>query len=283
MIDKFNIPITLKHTICLQALTGSHNYNLNTKESDYDFKYFTYPTFDDLYNNYNYTSSSTSSTVDYTIHDIRKFPELFKRFNLNFIEILFSKYIKYDEKLSFIIDSREDIILNSIINGNIRECCLGNFNSKLKLLYKGTASTKILVDKFGYDCKQALHAYRFLDFYIRFCAELEKCESPKDCSLSKIFISAFKYNDKNEIEKMINIKRGKYTIEEYSKLVDNKKYEFELIDKEYINNKLKLFFNVDTNYEFFKDLNSKIKHRVEEIIKLDNNISINFIIKNEMM
>ena len=32
-----------------RVLTGSHNYNMNTPESDKDYKIFVLPTFDDLY------------------------------------------------------------------------------------------------------------------------------------------------------------------------------------------------------------------------------------------
>ena len=41
----------------LKALVGSHNYNLNTPESDKDYKLFVLPTFDDLYSREDYTAS----------------------------------------------------------------------------------------------------------------------------------------------------------------------------------------------------------------------------------
>ena len=45
----------------LKFLVGSHNYNLNTEESDKDWKVFLYPSFDNLYNN-TYNTRPTTIT-----------------------------------------------------------------------------------------------------------------------------------------------------------------------------------------------------------------------------
>ena len=70
------------HVICLKALVGSHNYNLNTPSSDKDYKYFVYPTWDDLYDGKKYHKEVVTETEDYTVHDIRQLPMLIWKANL---------------------------------------------------------------------------------------------------------------------------------------------------------------------------------------------------------
>ena len=58
--------------VVIKAVVGSHNYNLNTENSDEDFKYFVMPTFEDLYKGKFFSYSTQSDELDYTVHDIRK-------------------------------------------------------------------------------------------------------------------------------------------------------------------------------------------------------------------
>ena len=44
------------------------------------------------------------------------------------------------------------------------DACIGMHYNKMKYLEKGTEGTKHLVEKYGYDTKQAVHAWRILDF-----------------------------------------------------------------------------------------------------------------------
>ena len=57
--------------IAMKAFVGSHNYNLDTPESDKDYKYFVLPTFGDLYDgkqcSENYVSGKT-----FTIPELKK-------------------------------------------------------------------------------------------------------------------------------------------------------------------------------------------------------------------
>lgn len=64
-------------TPILKALVGSHNYNLNTPESDKDYKLFVLPTFDDLYLKRDYNTSIDSKEEDIVIYDLRRLSSLF--------------------------------------------------------------------------------------------------------------------------------------------------------------------------------------------------------------
>lgn len=150
--------------VAIKALVGSHNYNLNTAESDKDWKFFVIPTFDDLYFGNMFAEGNQSDEMDYSAHDIRKLTELMWKANLNFLEVLFSQNFITSTSYSYFTgwlranrDEIADMNLRSFYG-----CCMGMHNQKMGTLLKGTAKTQILVDSFGYDTKDALHAYRLL-------------------------------------------------------------------------------------------------------------------------
>lgn len=77
----------MEHKEIFRALVGSHNYNLNTETSDYDYKVFVAPTFDDLYFNKQYSKSIIGEEQDLDIHDVRKVSNLWWKANVNFLEV----------------------------------------------------------------------------------------------------------------------------------------------------------------------------------------------------
>jgi predicted nucleotidyltransferase len=146
--------------IAIKALVGSHNYNLNTIMSDKDYKYFVYPTFEDLYHGKMFATAVQTETVDYDVHDIRKLSDLLWKENLNFIEVLFSVDLVYDPRLRPIFVNRDNYAVM-----NLPYFCKATYGMhlmKMRDLHKGTAKTQVLVDRFGYDTKQACHALRCL-------------------------------------------------------------------------------------------------------------------------
>jgi hypothetical protein len=146
--------------IALKALVGSHNYNLNTPASDKDYKFFVFPTFDDLYTGKMFSTAQQSETLDFDCHDVRQLGNLIWKANINFVEVLFSKELKFDARLADIFlnpDSFAEMNLVAFFNATY-----GMHIMKMKDLYKGTAKTAPLVEQFGYDTKQACHALRCL-------------------------------------------------------------------------------------------------------------------------
>ncbi|KGN04183.1 DNA polymerase beta superfamily protein [Clostridium haemolyticum] len=157
-----------------RVLVGSHNYNLNTETSDKDYKLFVAPTFNDLYFNNQFSKSYIGETEDYDVHDIRKISSLWWKSNVNFLEVLFSKKFlipdNIDIKTKFLITEIYNM-RNEIVKMNLPylyNACIGMHINKKKQVDKGTQGTQHLVNKYGYDTKQAMHSIRILDFLIRF-------------------------------------------------------------------------------------------------------------------
>jgi predicted nucleotidyltransferase len=148
--------------VIIQALTGSHNYNLNTPASDEDWKFFVAPTFEDLYKGRMFSNGKQSDEFDYTVHDIRQLSHLLWKANPNFVEVLFST--KFHGGIGgFPIWLKENADRISKIHlRSFGFACLGMHREKMSTLYKGTAKTQPIVDEFGYDTKDAHHALRVL-------------------------------------------------------------------------------------------------------------------------
>lgn len=197
-----------------RALVGSHNYGLATPESDMDFKVFVLPTFDDLYNGQRYAKSFIGEKEDLDVHDVRKLSNLLFKSNVNFLEVLHSSKVMVatDERhiLEFIFKlySMADEI-SKINLPYLYHACEGMFINKMKYLDKGTEGTQHLVDEYGYDTKQALHAYRILNFIVRY----------RNCSFD--FKRAMTYETEAEREYMLKIKNGYYSKEEFREFVYN--------------------------------------------------------------
>lgn len=238
------------------ALVGSHNYNLNQSEftlptgvvfpaSDKDYKAFVLPTFKELYEGETYTNSTITQTEDVEIHDIRKFIELLFKSNLSYLEVLFSKDIAFDTK-----EMKEIFSLrNEIFNMNLPKLynsSNGTFFQKMSALHKGTESTQILVDAFGYDTKQAQHAFRNLDFAIRY-----EATGFKDVE------KALRYGDGALVS---NIKQGHFTRREFEYLA-NKVHKGVFTD---IRDK---FYEQPVNHELKEHLDNLVMKMVEKHIK----------------
>lgn len=153
-------------TIAIEALTGSHNYNLNTPRSDEDFKFFVLPSFDDLYAGERFSGGNHSDELDYTVHDVRALAELLAKSHINFVEILFSKKLKFKSEFSFLFTNREKYA--SMDLWKFFKSTMGMGDSKVSERHTGTGTTKALVEKYGYDTKQACHALRCYMTVVRY-------------------------------------------------------------------------------------------------------------------
>lgn len=207
--------------LVLKALTGSYNYNLNTPESDKDYKLFLCPTFDDLYKGKFYTKDSIiTPTEDNSFHDIRKLGELLWKSNLNFLEVLYSSDYRIIDapELTEIYLKRKDIVRMNL--PYMYKACKGMHFEKMKGLLKGTETTKALVEKYGYDTKQATHAIRVMDFVIR----LHKYDFD--------FKRAMRYNEEERLD-YLAIKYGEFTLDQFQSLADSFFEEFYELEGEF--------------------------------------------------
>lgn len=147
--------------VAFRALVGSHAYNLNTPASDEDWKIFVVPTFEDLYNNEMFSTGKESDDFDFSAHDIRQLSHLLWKANPNFMAVLFSpKFSANFEFIMWMLENKERLSMMHLRSFGF--ACLGMHKQKMGSLHKGTATTQPLVDKFGFDTKDAHHAYRCL-------------------------------------------------------------------------------------------------------------------------
>ncbi len=226
--------------VVFKALVGSHNYNLNTSDSDKDYKLFVFPTLDDLYFNKSFNITKIGEDVDYDVHDIRKCANLWYKSNVNFLEVLFTEEFSFGP---FMSDKNKELInellnmKNDIARMNLKylyDACIGMYYTKTKYLEKGTEGTQHLVEKYGYDTKQALHAQRILDFLERFYF-----------TRFSDFKKSIWYDDDDPMRvELLDIKNGKYTLEEY-KSISNTKLNH--ITTNYGHIYRSIFTNEDTN------------------------------------
>lgn len=187
----------LDREILLKSLVGSHNYNLNNEDSDKDYKVFVAPKFEELYNGKRFAKQILGDKEDITIHDIRKLTELLFKSNINFLEVLASKEVYIADnnpEIHRIFELKKDIFKMNL--PYLHDSCQGMYFNKMKLLNKGTQGTQHLVDKFGYDLKQATHAYRCL----KFAEDFAKTDFED-------FEGSIKY-DGEDLEFMLEIRHG---------------------------------------------------------------------------
>lgn len=207
---------------------GSHNYLLNDKDSDRDYKLFIMPEFDDLYDNALFTTPNiVTKELDYDIHDIRKLPRLAWKANINYIEGLFSTDVESDFGVELPYEIVELFKMNErIAHMNLPkffDACIGTYNQKMLLLNTGTESTQELVAKFGYDTKQACHAFRNLDILVRYAAT--DFESFED---------ALRYGTNVGFRDLVlDIKHGKLTRKEFLSVANTHKNTAEALKEKY--------------------------------------------------
>ena len=236
------------HRLAFRALTGSHNYNLNTPTSDKDYKYFVFPTFDDLYSGKCYTNAKTSSELDYTVHDIRHLGDLIWKANINFIEVLFSTEYAYFDNVADSIISRGELYASMNLP-SFRNATYGMHLNKMSNLMRGTGNTKVLIEKFGYDTKEACHALRCL--YV-----LEKYAENPNMKNALWFD-----NDSVMRNTLLNVKTGVYLPEDFYNIVNywNEKKKADIWN----------FYDKHTrNHEAKKDLEDRIKESVKRNLDL---------------
>lgn len=194
----------------LKVLSGSHLRNLNTPDSDLDYKRFIIPSFNSLFNGKMVKNLTTSSEVDIETHDIRRLVGLLEKANITYVELLFSPEIKtygYSE-MEGLISMRESIAsmnLSSLFSSNI-----GIYNSQREQMTKETSEdTARLIAIHGYNPKKFYVAQHFLRVLRKYCEQ--------DFTN---FASVVWYTGK-EREEMLEYKSGVYPLSEAYKLLDD--------------------------------------------------------------
>ena len=228
-----------KDRVIFVGYYGAHNYKLNTKSSDYDFKAIITPSFEDIV----LERKPVSTTIDLSnglcdVKSIRLMMNCWKKQNVNFIELLFTEYgwvnPEYEKVLKPLFDNNEKIAHYDELHAI--NCIKGMQMEKYHALFKPYPSQKDVVDKYGYAAKQLCHIWRLKDLISKYVdgESYVKCLVPSE-ALRGLLINIKEYKPvlskeqveagaKMAIDKTINLLKN-YSVapinEEINKLMDN--------------------------------------------------------------
>lgn len=137
-------------------LYWSQNYNLDTENSDVDYKCIVLPNLKELVKNTN----RTSTTIEFEwwqidIKDIRVYVDSAVKVNVNFIEILNTPYFLWNPTIREYFTP----LLNEL-GGQYLRSCLGMIAQKHHALEHPYPSKIEQIEKFWYDPKQLCHIVR---------------------------------------------------------------------------------------------------------------------------
>ena len=207
-------------------LQGSQNYDLDYAGSDVDTKAIVIPSFTDFVLNKHPVSTThilpSSEHVD--IKDIRLMFECFKKQNINFLEVLFTRYSyinpKYADIWKDMTDNAEKIAHYN--NYAAVNCIAGMIFEKRVALCHRYEGLKDKIDKYGYDSKQLHHIVRCREFLERYV----NGENYSDCLISK------------NTDHLISIKSDNafYSCKEACELADKLVEEAKEIKQNYMDN-----------------------------------------------
>ena len=166
-------------------LQGSQNYGLDYEGSDIDTKCIVLPTLEDLI--FNRKPVSTTHVLPNEEHldlkDVRLYFQTFRKQNLNFMEILFTKYKivnpTYEQYWDRLVQNNEQIARYNPV-GAVKTM-KGIAMEKYHAMEHRYPSKVELIDTWGYDGKQLSHLIRVEEYLTRYIAG----EPYADCLITK--------------------------------------------------------------------------------------------------
>lgn len=167
-------------------LQGSQNYGLDYEGSDIDTKCIVLPTLEDLI--FNHKPVSTTHVLDNDEHldlkDVRLYFQTFRKQNLNFMEILFTKYKivnpTYEQYWDILVENNEQIARYNPV-GAVKTM-KGIAMEKYHAMEHRYPSKVDIIDKWGYDGKQLHHLFRVREYLRRYIDG----EKYADCLISRV-------------------------------------------------------------------------------------------------
>lgn len=168
----FDYVISLGYKVLGVFLQGSQNYGLDYEGSDIDTKAIVVPSFEDFVLNKKPASTTLilPSNEHVDVKDIRLMNQCFKKQNINFIEILFTKYRymnpDYEALYQPMFDNNEKIAHYN--NYAAVNCIAGMVYEKHKAMEHPYPTLIEKIEKYGYDNKQLHHIVRCEEFLRRY-------------------------------------------------------------------------------------------------------------------
>jgi len=155
-------------------LYGSQNYGLESPESDVDSVVIVMPTVEEIATG----AKPTSKTLHFPggsqadVKEVREYFKLLKKQNPKYLETLFTEYHytpeKYSEFITELIEIGESVARYS--PDSATRAIIGMMYQKLKALKHPYPSKLEVLEKYGYDPKQAMHIFRLAilaEFYAK--------------------------------------------------------------------------------------------------------------------
>ena len=170
--EDFDYVVSLGYNVLGVFLQGSQNYQLSYYGSDIDTKVILIPSFEDFVLNRKPVSTTLikedNSHID--LKDIRLMHDCFRKQNINFIEILFTKYKYINPAYAAIyqpmFDNNEKIAHYN--NYAAVNCIAGMVYEKHKAMEHPYPTLIEKIEKYGYDNKQLHHIIRCEEFLKRY-------------------------------------------------------------------------------------------------------------------
>lgn len=249
----------LGYTVLYAANYGSHNYNLDIYNEEYnsdiDTKVIILPTLEELVSNSKPVSTTIEiSTGQCDIKDIRAFVQTLLKANIQFLEVLKAEsyWINFDyiEDFKWFIDNLDKLIEGS--KPQLLKSIYGMSLEKKKALCHPYPTIKWKIDKYGYDGKQLHHIMRLKNFIDRYFYGSENFEEA----------IRFK-NDTLEKEQLIEAKLNHYSLkaaQDFAEMYCNiiEKDTRKLMDNLIQNNEIKEEYLKKSQEIIIKNIKNKI-------------------------
>jgi predicted nucleotidyltransferase len=228
-------------------LQGSQNYGLDYEGSDVDTKLIVVPNFRDICLNKKPVSTTHVRANDEHTDwkDVRLYMETFRKQNLNFLEILFTKFYiinpMYEEEWNRLVEAREFIARMNEYRAV--KSMKGIALEKYHAMEHEYPSKVDILKEWGYDPKQLHHLLRVEEYLERYMngEPYVDCLNPRDP------------------EYLISVKRGRYTLEEARKLADAAKAHVEAMSEEFCSTRS------DVELGWCRDLLEDVSHNIMRI------------------
>ena len=176
----FDYVTSLGYKVLGIFLQGSQNYCLDYEGSDVDTKAIVIPSFEDFVLNKKPVSTTLilPSNEHVDVKDIRLMHECFRKQNINFVEILFTKYryMNPDYKTLYqpMFNNNEKIAHYN--NYAAVNCIAGMVYEKHKAMEHPYPTLIEKIEKYGYDAKQLHHILRCEEFLKRYINDIPYAE-----------------------------------------------------------------------------------------------------------
>ena len=183
-------------------LQGSQNYGLEVEDSDVDTKCILTPSFHGIAMNSKPISTTHVRENDEHIDlkDVRLLFKTFRKQNINFIEVLFTKYRwlnpLYEEQWMRLINKREEIAHMNLYAA--LKAMKGTALEKYHALEHPYPAKLEILAQWGYDPKQLHHLIRIREFILRYLGGVSYEECLRPCDLEYLKAVKMGYHSLDE-------------------------------------------------------------------------------------